>query len=198
MLPDRLNALRRLKYQDPALVLKHLREAELAIGEWSASSGIQLDPKSLALRTGKLKQEREWRDAALFTYGMGLLCGVKMGFATSEDADYDIVTAWKHEDTTAFCPVQLKELPPADLNPKATLSQLFASLKKYAGQTDTTLAVKLSRRPEVPLESFRAPDAPFKEVYLYWATAPHSAKWILYGNLKVEAEIVAFEYDYPT
>ena len=165
---DRLNAWRALEYHDPARVLRELKVAAADVEAEADRLGINLDPLSLRLRTTPLKKYREWRDAAIFTYGMGLAKGLKMGYATHEAEDYDFVTAWVLEKQGYFCPVQLKELPPADLNPRAKIGDLIGSLRKYPSSTDSVLAIKLSQRPEVDLVSLRIAQAPFKEVYFFW------------------------------
>src|SRR6267378_4018883 len=181
---ERLNAWRVLEYHDPARVLKELRVAAVQVAAEADKLGITLDPLSLRLRTTPLKKYREWRDAAIFTYGIGLAKGLKTGYATHEAEDYDFVTAWVLDERNCFCPVQLKELPPADLNPHTKIGDLIESLHKYPTNTESVLAIKLSRKPEVDLASLRIPQAPFKEVYLFWQSTPTPDKYILYGDLK--------------
>jgi hypothetical protein len=192
---DRLNAWRRLEYHDPGRVLRELKGAAGDVAAEAEKLGVSLDPLSLRLRTSPLKKYREWRDAAIFTYGMGLAKGLTIGYATHEAEDYDFITAWVIENQSYFCPVQLKELPPEDLNPNAKIADLIASLQKYPSRTDCVLAVKLSRKPELDLVSLRIPQAPFAEVYFFWQTTPTLGKYILYGDLKGEPG--AFEYAYP-
>ncbi|SRR6266853_2966983 len=192
---DRLNAWRALEYHDPARVLRELKVAAVQVKAEAEKLGITLDPLSLRLRTTPLKKYREWRDAAIFTYGMGLAKGLKMGYATHEAEDYDFVTAWVLDKQSYFCPVQLKELAPADLNPRAKIGDLIESLHKYPSNTESVLAVKLSQKPELDLVALRIPQAPFKEVYFFWQATPTLEKYILYGDLKGEPE--GFEYSYP-
>jgi hypothetical protein len=192
---DRLNAWRTFEYHDPARVLRELKELPGQVHTQARELGITLDPLSLRLRTSRLKKYREWRDAAIFTYGVGLAKRIKMGYATEEAEDYDFITAWVRDDQSYFCPVQLKELPPADLNPRAKLSDLIASLRKYPARTNSVLAVKLSQQPKIDLISLRTRDAPFQEVYLFWQSKMDPVEYILYGDLKREPE--AFEFAYP-
>jgi hypothetical protein len=110
-----LNRWRKLTYHDPAEKLRRLR----ALARELAT--VQMDDDVRALRTPELNRYREWRDAALFTYGMGLALGVRMGYATEATGDYDFVAAWVERDTALFCPVQLKELVAAERNPGATV-----------------------------------------------------------------------------
>src|SRR3989442_14596010 len=105
-----INHWRTLTYHDSELVLRELR----AVEDGMADVLREADEDVRRLRTPGLKKFREWRDAAIFTYGMGLAQSVKMGVATEESSDYDFVTAWTRGDQEFFCPVQLKELVPAD------------------------------------------------------------------------------------
>lgn len=177
-------------------MLRDLRVAERALLSTAAALNLPLDPKSLRLRSGTLKTHREWRDAALFSYGMGIAKGIKLLFAQYEGADYDFVTRWAIAGQDYFCAVQLKELPPDDLAPRATMGQLVHSLEKYSGGSDTVLAIKLSKRPDVNLQMFRLPEIPFAEAYLFWGTAPGSASFLLYGDVKGTAPN-AVRFDYP-
>ena len=190
---DRVNAWSRLSYEDPRKVLLNLREAAASLSQL-AEAGIELDPLSLRLRTATLKKYREWRDAAIFVYTLSQVKGVPIYFATGEEADYDVVTAWKLGEERFFCPFQLKELPPEDLNPKVTLAAIMSSLGKYATPTDTALAIKLSKRPELDLASLRVPNSFFSEVYLFWANSPDSATFVIYGDLKGDPSAVEVPY----
>lgn len=192
---DRINFWRTLDYHDPAFVLRELRRAERELPSKAAEQGFTLDPRSLRLRTGGLKPHREWRDAALFSYGMGRLIKARLWFAPHEAADYDFVTCWTSDDQAHFRPVQLKELPPADLNARLTLTQLVDSLRRYAPAPDTTLVIKLSRKPEGDWLGTRLPDSPFGEVYFFWGTKPHSESFAILGDLKQSP--LLFPFDYP-
>jgi hypothetical protein len=52
--------------------------------------------------------------------------GTKICYATLEEADYDFLASWVEGDTQLFCPVQLKELPPAELNANAKFEDILA------------------------------------------------------------------------
>ena len=192
---DRTNLWRTLEYCDPGKFLRELRAAEESLLDASARLQVPLDPLSLRIRTRPLKPHREWRDVALFAYGMGLSKCITIAFAPYEAEDYDAVTLWVLDGQAYYCPLQLKELPPADLNEDATLAGLLASLSRYSDSADTVLAIKLSRKPEIDLVNLRLPDAPFAEVYMFWANAPDSAAFVVYGDLK--GTPAAFEFAYP-
>ena len=105
-----INAWSKLQFHDPEPVVKKLRMVQ-------AEFVPQLtDERIRNLRTPDLKPEREARDAAIFSYGMGKALNTKVLMARKESSDYDFVTCWRLGDALNFCPVQLKELPPAELN----------------------------------------------------------------------------------
>ncbi len=184
-----INHWRTLHYHDPAHVLRRLRASEHELAT------VQMDDKVRWLRTTELNQYREWRDAALFTYGMGLAMGVPMGYATEATGDYDFVAGWVEGDTAHFCPVQLKELVPEDLNRGATLYGLLLKLRKYPGPTKTVLAVRLNRRGQINLDR-DWPPVPFAQLWFFWASAPGAARWSIYGDALGTPGQWAF--DYPT
>jgi len=185
---DPINYWRTLTYHDPALTLRRLRALELEL------AGVDLPLPVRRLRTREYKKYREWRDAALFTYGMGLAQSVDMRYATDEARDYDFVTMWRVNDEVSFCPVQAKELVPADLNADATLDDLLHGLSRYGGATKTVLAVKLNRRGRVNLASLKLPAIPFAQLWFFWAAARDASKWCLYGDALAQPGQLSFDY----
>lgn len=186
---DQTNYWRSLEYHDPAQILRRLRVLELEL------ANVDLDPKVRRLRTSSFKKYREWRDAAVFTYGMGKATGRSIGYATEESADYDFVTAWRVNDEAFFCPVQLKEWVPTNLNPDTTLEALLDELRKYA-PTSTVVAVKLNRAGRVDLSSMTIPRLRFAQLWFFWAAAPDARQWCLYGDALVMP--TQFQFEYPT
>src|SRR2546422_3427935 len=186
-----INYWRTLTYHDPARVLRELRAVEHGMADVLREA----DNDVRSLRTPGLKKFREWRDAAIFTYGMGLAQGVKMGYATDESGDDDFVAAWILGDEAFFCPVQLKELVPEDRNPEATIDGLLRKLHKYGAQTRTVLAVRLNREGHVILDR-EWPRIPFAQLWFFWASAPGAAEWSISGDALGEPGHWAF--DYPT
>jgi hypothetical protein len=182
---ERVNHWKTLQYHDPAEILRRLRALEFEL------QNVELDPKVRSLRTTRLNQIREWREAAVFAYGMGQAQGVDVGYAREEASDYDFVTTWKKAGAVHFCPVQLKELVPEELNRNATLAGLFSGLGKYS-KTDTVLAVKINRKVDVVLPE--KPIIPFSQLWLFWASAPASSRWCLYGDALREPGYFAFDY----
>jgi len=98
-------------------------------------------------------------------------------------------------DTTNFCPVQLKELPPEDRDPKATIEGLLSGLPRQYAPTRTVLAVRLSREGHVMLDR-DWPAVPFAELWFFWASAPGGARWSIYGDAL--ATPCQWAFDYPS
>src|SRR2546421_10068974 len=115
---NEINLWRSLPFYEPATILRNLRRIEQQLAD------VDMDERVRRLRTPGLKTYREARDAALFVYGMGLAKGVAMAYTPFERSDYDFVATWTEGTTQHFCPVQLKELVPADLNPGASIEEL--------------------------------------------------------------------------
>jgi len=184
---EQLNHWGTLTYHDPARILRDLRALEHEVASIK-------DDKVRRLRTPTLKKYREGRDGALFTYGMGVAQERPMGYATEESGDYDFVVAWIQEGQQHFCPVQLKELVPADLNPRATLEDLLANLPTYSPGTDTVLAVKLNRRGKMDLKTIRMPAIPFRQLWFFWAAAADGNRWSIYGDALKEPGESRFDY----
>jgi len=148
------------------------------------------------LRTAKLKRYREWRDAALFLHGLGLAQDRKISYATLEESDYDFVASWTENATQHFCPVQLKELPPADLNADADLERILAGSVKDPRATSTLLAVRLNRAGRIDLKRIRLPSMPWKELWFFWASGPNSSSFTIYGDALSDPG--QYSFDYPT
>jgi hypothetical protein len=184
---DQLRHWGTLTYHDPARILRDLRVLEHEIASIK-------DDKVRRLRTPTLKKYREWRDAALFTYGMSVAHERPMGYATEESSDYDFVVAWIQDNQQYFCPVQLKELVPADLNPRATLQDLLGNLPNYSPGTDTVLAVRLNRRGKMDLKALTMPTIPFKQLWFFWAASPDGNRWTIYGDALKEPGQATFDY----
>ena len=100
------------------------------------------DERTRRLRTNSLKEGREGRDSALFAYGIrDQVLRHPVWIAKSENQDYDFVMRWIQDESDFYCPVQLKELPPEDLNPQIALED-----QKYSGVQDLLVAIRVNRR----------------------------------------------------
>ncbi|MDO9449761.1 MAG: hypothetical protein Q7J21_04710, partial [Rugosibacter sp.] len=80
---SRLREIQNLEFRDPKHFLIKLRKLECQL-----AASIS-DPKIRRLRTNKLKEWRETRDAALFCYGMGQRIGQTVFLGRGESQDYD-------------------------------------------------------------------------------------------------------------
>jgi len=171
-------------------VLRRLRVVENQM----AYADERLGPMVRRLRTREYKKEREWRDAAMFTYLVSLVHGVEMRYLTEEAADHDFVVTWHADQHQHFCPVQLKELVPEDLNATATLDDLLHGLRKYGGTTKTVLAIKLNRRGSIELGALKVPPIPFAELWFFWAGEPSTNEWFLWGDALTRPRPWTFPY----
>jgi hypothetical protein len=187
-----LRAWRQLKYHDPEPVLRKLREVEFRVLD------ANLPPNVRHLRTNELKSLRESRDAALFTLGIAEALGTKVLLAPVEAADYDFVTAWGEGDTLHFCPVQLKEWVPEELNPTVGLPDLFASIaRSYPTSSETVVAVHVNRVGTLDVPSLEIPPLPVAELWLFGAVREDQSEWVIVGDLLGEPRQHSFRYPWP-
>ena len=156
----------------------------------------RLPRKVRSLRTKELRPYGERRQAALFCYGMSCVLGVPVVFAHVEKADYDCVARWVIGHSAHFRAVQLKELVPPDINPKAALESELSKLTKYQDSDDLTVAfyinrpIRLENRPQLPA-GLRV-----GEVWAYGASSSDSSKWMICGDLLQNPTM--YEYAYPS
>ena len=183
-----LNAWAKLQFHDPESVLRELRKIQVEL------LPRMTDKRVRNLRTPQLKAEREARDAAIFAHGIGKVLGAKVLMARSESSDYDFVTCWRSDDVLSFCPVQLKELPPEELNANISIASLLEGLAQPSASSDTVLAVKLNRemRFEYPVQvpgSLR-----FRQLWFFGGVSEDQNNWFLYGDALAEAAFINFFY----
>ena len=114
----RLRALVRAEYYDPEPVLRSMRAAERLVADSDTPALIK------RLRTGGLKSTREARDALIFAHGMSVPCRAKVYVSPGEREDFDFVTRVQVENDSIITGVQVKEWPPADLNPHMSFADL--------------------------------------------------------------------------
>jgi hypothetical protein len=176
-------------FYDPEQVLRDLRALELDLAD------VEMNDLVRRLRTGRLKSEREARDAALFTHGMSVACGTKFFVSPGETEDADCITVCGVGDEQIFTPVQLKELAPADLNPTATIQDLIAGLAQKP-PTDTVLAIRLNRRGSFDFNAVDHSSLPYAEIWYFGSTTPDSSQWFLCGNVLSIPRF--YEFVYPT
>ncbi len=127
----------KLKYYDPADILRKLRAVEM---KYPVS---ELPYKVSSLRTKSLKTRGESRQCALFCHGMAQYKGLTLSYAESEESDYDFVVFCA--ENSSFVPVQMKELVPEKLNPDTDLQKEIDKLSKYVDSGDLCVALYLNR-----------------------------------------------------
>ncbi len=189
----KLRQLRKLEYLKPEPVLQKLRMIEKQF-----APGADPNDKVLRLRTSKLKKPREARLAAIFTYAIQeCVLGVPVCFAPDEDSDYDCVLSWRSETELLFSPVQLKELPPDDINPKVSMKNIIDKLNKYPDSKDLIVAIHYNRQerfeygPRLRIES-----APVAQIWFFGGCSPDGNDWFLYGDL-MEDPPSFYKFRYP-
>lgn len=113
----------RLRYKDPQAVLVDLRRIEFDIGS------TDIDRRVNHLRTNDLRHVRELRSACLFCHGLSEVTSQKFFVAHAEAEDYDAFATWERDGIQSFTPIQLKEIPPAELNLIASVQEVVNGLK---------------------------------------------------------------------
>ena len=188
----RLREFSGLQYYCPKRVLQNLRKCEIEL----LDRNVPID-KVLRMRTNRLKPHREARDAAIFAYGIQkCVLGVPVRFSPHESSDYDCVLQCISEETQHFFPVQLKELPPSDLNPQVALKDILGKLDKYG--KDLTVAIKYNRKERFEYGPWlRIENAPVVQIWLFGACSPDQSDWFLYGDLTKEPALYHFRYPDP-
>ena len=178
-----------LQYLDPGQMLVRLRHIELT------HPLNELPYKVASLRTNELREPREARQGALFTYGLGQSLGVPINFALSEKQDYDIVVRYAASGIVNYLPVQLKEWVPQTLNPRSTFQDELAKLTKYVDSKDLAVAFYLNRDTTLNLSEIELPRGRIGGLWLYGANNPLQEIWFLIGNLLIpNAEVHEFTY----
>lgn len=136
----RLREFAKLEYGDPRGFLTELRKIELAVAESPTPNRIK------TLRTRGLRPEREMRDAAIFCVGISERFGFDVHFSPVEEQDFDFIATWLDGDAMRhYCPVQLKEVVPLELNAGATIQAVVDNLTRYVDSADMTVAIKVNR-----------------------------------------------------
>jgi hypothetical protein len=186
----RLREWPKLQYLDPDPILRELRALERELAD------ANMEPKVRALRTRKLQEHLQRRQAALFCFGLGQVVGATVSFAPVERADFDIVTKRVEAGTELYTPVQLKELVPQQLNPSADLQSLLLSLKKYAASQDLVIGIHVNRAGRMDLSAINVPPLSVSEIWLYGSITENQSRWLLYGNLLAEPQ--KYEFVYPS
>lgn len=176
------------KYFDPREVLLRLAEIERTL------VGLPIEKNLLQLRTKRLRKFHESRQAAIFCYGMSCLNQGLVEYAPIEDSDFDCIARWKEGDSINYCPIQTKELVPADINPHATLESEVEKLKKYVDSENLVVAFYLNRQGHFEFPDIRSLNLNIAELWMFGSTTPDGRHWGLYGDLLKKPHKYSFEY----
>lgn len=182
----------RLPYYRPSRILDGLRKI--------AQSGLLdgLPYKVASLRTHKLKIYLEGRQAALFCHGMSQRIGKEVSFALFESADFDIVARYDDDGETRLIPVQLKELPPSEVNSNVELQHILDKLaSKLKDSKDLVVAIHINRNiEELRPADLRIP-TDFGGIWLYGGKDRTQHSWYLIGDLLHDPNLVS-DFHYPS
>lgn len=110
------------RYVATTHLLRRLREIELEVMQSMPPS------RERRLQTRGTMGLRELRDAALLCHGLAARLGETIGVTHWEDHDHDAVALIQKPGESCFYPLQLKQFPPNDLNPQASLQAIIDSL----------------------------------------------------------------------
>ena len=191
MSSDRARSFDKLTYHDPRQVLLAYREIEEKI----ALSDLPRSVKEL--RTQELKLSREIRSAAIFFYGISLRMQQHFAFTAHEAQDHDFVMRWPSDDHMHYAPVQLKEVPPAHLNPNATVQGIVDKLRaKYVDARDLAVIIHVNQNGEFDPRTLQTEGLGLASLWMFHACAPHSAEWTLWGNF-LETPLLSSTFKYP-
>lgn len=177
------------KYYDPCIVLPKLHQLRVQLSTSNTPTKIR------NLRTNKLKSEREAWDVAVFCYLMSKVMGRKIYFSRNEAADYDSVFFWEDEISPCFAPVQMKELVPENINPRATLESIIKSLEKYVDSPDLVIGIKLNQRNSFDFSKVDVSKLSVGGVWCFGSITQDESKWGLFGDLLIEHQ--NYEYVLP-
>jgi hypothetical protein len=182
------NAIKRHRYIDPEKALKSLRELERAVAQ------SDLDPKVKALRTNRLRRDRELREAALFCYGQSCRIQRRVRFFPYEDSNFDIVAVWENEGVQHVAPVQLKEVVPEHLNQETSLQSVINGLVKYPSSLELTVAIHVNREGLFDPNKLRIPLLSIGALWVFGSKSKDQSEWFLFGNMLRTPEYTFIQY----
>ncbi|WP_163836706.1 hypothetical protein [Spartinivicinus ruber] len=185
-----INQAKKLIYKDPKGFLIRLREFE----SYLAISNTPVNIKTL--RTNKLKQWRELREAAIFCYGMNVKLNKTIHCATSESQDYDFVAKIVEGTKYTLCPVQLKEVVPTDINPSATIEKVINNLDKYVDSQNLTVAIHLNQVGSFDFDSLIIPKLNIASLWVFGSISSDQSKWGIWGDF-ITPPVIGTSFDYP-
>ena len=182
---------KQMEWFDPQKVLVNLRLLELNLPE-------DMDEQHRRLRTNPQKELREGRYAALFAYALNnQVLKLPTRFSKTEQKDFDAVINWLSGNENYYYPIQIKELPPDDINPDVSLDDIFDRLEKYSGQDDLSVVICLNRKTRIQFQPWDRKSKPrIRELWYLGCTDAHQTKWFLYGSV-LEKNPMRYDFEYP-
>ena len=183
----RTRAWSKLKYYDPAKILREFGKVEEKVAE------VQMEERVRTLRTSLLKKHKEGREAALLCHGIGTcVLGTTVYFTPTEASDYDFVSMWRTEKVEHYAPVQLKEWVPNNINPYLTLNNLISKLHKYKSSRDMIVGIYSNRTGTFRLSDIVCPALNLAGLWIFGSIAPDKSKWFLYGDVLGDKQYYEF------
>jgi hypothetical protein len=141
------------------------------------------------------KRERELAEASIFSIGLSSRMERAVYVIDHEYADYDFVAKWREDDgRITYRPIQLKEVIPTRINPKASVQVVIDSLNKYT--RDLTVAIRVNQDAVLDLDELIIPSNSVAAIWVYGAMAPDGSLWHIVGNL-VEPQPHSSCFTYP-
>lgn len=173
----RLRVFSKLQYCDPYKFLTELRLFEYIVANSATPKAIR------TLRTNGLKAMREMRDVAIFCVGMSEHLDCKVCFSAFEEQDYDFVSRWEEDGWLKYCPIQLKEIVPEELNETITVQKIIDKLERYTDSADVTFVLKLNRVCQFnPSDIVISDNLSIGGLWVFGSVSEDQSEFALWGN----------------
>lgn len=122
--------------------------------------------------------------------------GSPVTFAQSEASDYDLIARYISGDIAHYVPIQLKELVPDHVNPRASLQAELDKMAKYVDSPELVVAVHLNTEKHLEFADLRVPVGRIAQLWFFGATSRDQVNWVLIGDMLKEKRF-AFPFRYP-
>lgn len=183
-----IRRLSRLRFIDPERVIPELNELS-----WRLAGRLDIPRSVRNLRTQSLKRARELWTACIFAHGMSQILRTKVFVADDDSADYDFVCYWVSCDTGNICPVQLKEVVPAELNENCSIQTIVDDIAKKRRYQRRSVAIKLTREGNFNPTSLDLSKLEVESLWVFGAISPDQTEWAIWGDLLQSRDGVCFK-----
>src|SRR5258708_17335839 len=160
---------------------------------------VGADPETEGLRARKHEHLREIVDGCIFCCGWSCRMGRPVWVLDHRDVDYDVIALCENNNGGYdFAPIQLKEVVPGCLNPRASLqSEIDKLATKYSGD-DLTVAIRVNKTNTVDLDDIIIPPSlRIAALWIYGAVSEDGSRWFLDGNrLKPQPYLSSFDVSF--